>query len=78
MAGVGCFSQGAIQKKAGGAAGKSFRSGYQTLRQRKPVQNQAALRAAEYRLVYEMIEAELVVVVIAVGKRENNWVYKKD
>ncbi len=35
------------------------------------------LRAAGYRLVYEVIESELVLVVIAVGKRENNWVYKK-
>lgn len=35
------------------------------------------LRAVGYRLVYEVIESELVVVVIAVGKRENNWVYKK-
>jgi mRNA interferase RelE/StbE len=35
------------------------------------------LRAAGYRLVYEVIESELVVVVIAVGKRENNLVYKK-
>ncbi|MCW5207020.1 type II toxin-antitoxin system RelE/ParE family toxin [Desulfobulbus sp. F5] len=35
------------------------------------------LRAVGYRLVYEVIESELVVIVIAVGKRENNWVYKK-
>jgi mRNA interferase RelE/StbE len=35
------------------------------------------LRAAGYRLVYEVIESELVVVVIAAGKRENNLVYKK-
>lgn len=35
------------------------------------------LRAVRYRLVYEVIESELIVVVIAVGKRENNWVYKK-
>ncbi|MGX9727225.1 MAG: type II toxin-antitoxin system RelE family toxin [Candidatus Electronema sp. VV] len=35
------------------------------------------LRAVGCRLVYEVIEAEVVVLVIAVGKRENNWVYKK-
>lgn len=35
------------------------------------------LRAVGSRLFYEVIESELVVVVIAVGKRENNWVYKK-
>lgn len=35
------------------------------------------LRAVGYRLVYEVIEAEFVVVVIAVGKRENNLVYQK-
>jgi len=35
------------------------------------------LRAVGYRLVYEVIESELVIVVIAVGRRENNWVYKK-
>ena len=35
------------------------------------------LRAVGYRLVYEVIDSELVVVVIAVGKRENSLVYKK-
>lgn len=34
------------------------------------------LRAAGYRLVYEVRDNELVVVVIAVGKRERNAVYK--
>lgn len=34
------------------------------------------LRAIGYRLVYEVIENEVVVVVVAVGKRERNQVYK--
>ena len=35
------------------------------------------LRARGYRLVYEVIEKEIVVLVIAVGKRDKNLVYKK-
>lgn len=35
------------------------------------------LRASGYRLVYEVIEAEILVLVIAVGKRDKNLVYKK-
>lgn len=35
------------------------------------------LRARGYRLVYEVIEKEIVVLVIAVGKREKNLVYGK-
>ena len=34
------------------------------------------LRNAGYRLVYEVRDAQLVVVVVAVGKRERNAVYK--
>lgn len=34
------------------------------------------LRSAGYRLVYEVRDQELVVVVVAVGKRERNAVYK--
>ncbi|MES3040853.1 MAG: type II toxin-antitoxin system RelE/ParE family toxin [Pseudomonadota bacterium] len=34
------------------------------------------LRASGFRLVYEVREQEIVVVVIAVGKRERNAVYK--
>lgn len=34
------------------------------------------LRASGFRLVYEVRDAEVVVVVIAVGKRERNAVYK--
>lgn len=34
------------------------------------------LRNAGYRLVYEVRELELIVIVIAVGKRERNSVYK--
>jgi len=33
------------------------------------------LRSAGYRLVYEVDDGEIVVFVIAVGKRENNAVY---
>ena len=33
------------------------------------------LRNIGYRLVYEVIDDEIVVIVIAVGKRENNSVY---
>ncbi|AMM30265.1 MULTISPECIES: type II toxin-antitoxin system RelE family toxin [Acinetobacter calcoaceticus/baumannii complex] len=33
------------------------------------------LRNAGYRLVYEVIDYEVVVLVIAVGRRENNAVY---
>jgi mRNA interferase RelE/StbE len=35
------------------------------------------LRASGYRLVYEVINNELFVLVIAVGKRDKNTVYKK-
>lgn len=35
------------------------------------------LRASGYRLVYEVIEKGIVVLVIAVGKRDKNLVYKK-
>lgn len=35
------------------------------------------LRTVGYRLVYEVRDAELIVVVVAVGKRERNAVYKK-
>lgn len=34
------------------------------------------LRSIGYRLVYEVRDAELIVVVIAIGKRERNTVYK--
>jgi len=34
------------------------------------------LRRAGFRLVYEVRDAEVVVVVVAVGKRERNAVYK--
>jgi len=34
------------------------------------------LRDAGYRLVYEVRDAELVIVVVAVGKRERNTVYR--
>jgi mRNA interferase RelE/StbE len=35
------------------------------------------LRSAGYRLVYEVDDQEIIVFVIAVGKRENNDVYNK-
>lgn len=35
------------------------------------------LRSAGFRLVYEVDDREIVVIVIAVGKRENNAVYHK-
>ncbi|MNZ67107.1 mRNA interferase RelE [compost metagenome] len=35
------------------------------------------LRSAGYRLVYEVREREIVVVVIAVGKRERSEVYRE-
>jgi len=35
------------------------------------------LRRAGFRLVYQVKNKELVVVVIAVGKREKNFIYKK-
>lgn len=35
------------------------------------------LRATGYRLVYEVLDEEIYVLVIAVGKREKNLVYKK-
>lgn len=34
------------------------------------------LRTIGYRLVYEVRDAELVIVIVAVGKRERNAVYK--
>ncbi len=35
------------------------------------------LRASGYRLVYEVIDKEIIILVIAVGKRDKNLVYKK-
>lgn len=35
------------------------------------------LRSAGYRLVYEVIDKEIVVLVLAVGKRDNDEVYDK-
>lgn len=35
------------------------------------------LRQVGYRLVYQVRDKELVVVVVAVGKRENNFIYKR-
>jgi mRNA interferase RelE/StbE len=35
------------------------------------------LRTSGYRLVYEIIDEEIVVMVIAVGKRDKNIVYRK-
>ena len=34
------------------------------------------LRSAGYRLVYEVRDRELIVIVVAIGKRERNAVYK--
>ncbi|BCS97432.1 RelE toxin [Desulfoluna limicola] len=34
------------------------------------------LRASGYRLVYEVIDDEIVVLVIAIGKREGNKIYE--
>lgn len=34
------------------------------------------LRAVGYRLIYEVIDNEVVVVVVAIGKREGNQAYK--
>jgi mRNA interferase RelE/StbE len=33
------------------------------------------LRSIGYRLVYEVVDSEIIVLVVAVGKRENNAVY---
>ena len=35
------------------------------------------LRTSGYRLVYEVVDKEISVLVIAIGKREKNSVYKK-
>jgi mRNA interferase RelE/StbE len=35
------------------------------------------LRTAGYRLAYEVIDAEVVVYVLAIGKRDKNEIYKK-
>lgn len=35
------------------------------------------LRAAGYRLVYQVFDARVVVIVVAVGKREDSAVYRK-
>ena len=35
------------------------------------------LRASGYRLVYEIVESEIVVLVVAVRKRDKSLVYKK-
>jgi mRNA interferase RelE/StbE len=41
-----------------------------------PSRYKIKLRSAGFRLVYEVRDAQLVVIVIAVGKRERNAVYK--
>jgi mRNA interferase RelE/StbE len=38
--------------------------------------NRYKLRSAGYRLVYEVREAKLVVIVVAIGKRERGEVYR--
>ncbi len=35
------------------------------------------LRASGYRLVYEVVDEDILIFVIAVGKRDKNMVYKK-
>ncbi len=35
------------------------------------------LRSLGYRLAYEVVDKELVIYVISVGKRENNSIYKR-
>lgn len=35
------------------------------------------LRASGYRLVYEVLDEEIVVMVIAIGKRDKGFVFKK-
>ncbi len=35
------------------------------------------LKASGYRLFYEIIEKEIIVMVVAVGKKDKNLVYKK-
>jgi mRNA interferase RelE/StbE len=39
-------------------------------------QGKIKLRSAGYRLVYVVRQTELIVIVVAVGKRERNAVYK--
>lgn len=34
------------------------------------------LRSAGYRLVYEVLDSDVIIIVLAIGKRENNEVYK--
>lgn len=42
----------------------------------QPDRYKIKLRSAGFRLVYEVRDAKLVVLVVAVGKRERNTVYK--
>lgn len=35
------------------------------------------LKHLGYRLVYEVQDLQLIVLVVAIGKREDNWVYKQ-
>ena len=35
------------------------------------------LRSSGYRLAYEVVDNELIIYVISVGKRENNSIYKR-
>ena len=35
------------------------------------------LRAAGYRLVYQVVDERVVVIVIAIGKREDSVIYRK-
>ena len=63
---------GAIQGQTGRAPDQPARTGRQA---RRPDRYKIKLRSAGYRLVYEVRDRELIVVVVAVGKRERNAVY---
>jgi len=42
-----------------------------------PFARKIKLKASGYRLAYEVIDQEIYILVIAIGKREKNVVYKK-
>ena len=64
---------GAIQGQTGRAPDQPARTGRQLGGHKD--RYKIKLRSAGYRLVYEVRDRELIVVVVAVGKRERNAVY---
>lgn len=74
MAQIGWVNSSSVQETVGQTAARTACAVGNTARD---LQNtyKIKLRDAEYRLVYEVIEQRLVIVVMAVGRRDHDEVY---